>query len=74
MIRSVKISSRPSNMAAQSIHLERSLREAKLETGPMTDPRPGPTLAIAVPAALKLVMKSLPAAASATVTTETVKA
>lgn len=61
-------------MARHSIHFEGSLRLAKLYAGPIVSPMPGPTFATAVAAALKLVTKSLPEAASKIAITATVPA
>ena len=51
----VKSSSRPSSMAADSSHFAGSGKGWKVPEGPMVSPRPGPTLAIAVAAPLMLV-------------------
>src|SRR3546814_4180246 len=49
-------------MPADSSHFAASGRVEKLPAGPMTGPRPGPTLASAVAAPLTAVMKSSPTA------------
>src|SRR3546814_16089494 len=52
MTRRVRNSSLPSSMPADSSHFAASGRVEQLPAGPMTGPRPGPTLASAVAAPL----------------------
>lgn len=61
----VRTSSRPSSIPKHSSHLAVSVRLAKLPAGPIVSPRPGPTLAMAVAAAVMDVIKSRPVAAKA---------
>ena len=61
-------SRRPINIAVVKIHFATSFRPEKFPDGPISDPKPGPMLAIAVAAPEIDVMKSRPVIDSATAT------
>ena len=58
------ISSRPSSMVTVSTHFAASGRPAKLPTGPISGPRPGPMLASAVAAPVIAVIGDSPTSTS----------
>src|SRR3546814_20072861 len=62
--RTVRISSRPSNMPIVSSHLAASGKVEKLPAGPMIGPSPGPTLHTAVAAPVRADVESRPISAS----------
>src|SRR5690606_19623955 len=64
-----RISSRPSSMAKDRIHLAESGTAAKLPAGPIIGPKPGPTLVIEASEPDTQVSRSRPVAASSTVKT-----
>ena len=62
--RTVNSSSRPNSIPNANIHFAKSGKPEKFPVGPIVDPRPGPTLLIAVAAPDIAVMKSSPRAES----------
>ena len=58
--KTVKSSNLPSNMEKQIVHFAASGRDEKLPVGPITSPKPGPTLLIDVAAPETAVIKSNP--------------
>ena len=62
--RTVNNSSRPKSIPNANIHFAKSGKLEKFPVGPIVDPRPGPTLLIAVAAPDIAVMKSSPRAES----------